>query len=139
MNLLEFLSLLWELNHALATTSKRMEARFGVTGPQRLVIRIAARFPGIAAGRLAEILHLHPSTLTAILIRLEARKLLVRTPDPRDRRRVTIRLTPSGRRLAHVSVGAVEQAVKRVLKQSGPGQLETTRRVLRRLIAALER
>jgi DNA-binding MarR family transcriptional regulator len=136
---LEFLGLLWEMNHALAKTSKRMKARFGVTGPQRLVIKIVAKVPEISAGRLAQILHLHPSTLTPILIRLEARRLLVRTPDPRDRRRVTVRLTADGRRLAGASSGEVERAVKRVLANSGRADIEATRAVLQRLIGALER
>jgi DNA-binding MarR family transcriptional regulator len=136
---LEFLGLLWEMNHALATTSKRMAARFGVTGPQRLVIRIVGRFPNISAGRLAEVLHLHPSTLTPVLVRLEGRRLLVRTADPRDRRRVTVRLTAKGRRLAHASLGEVENAVKRVLAASGRNRVEATREMLRRLTEALER
>jgi len=135
---LEFLGLLWEMNHALAKTSKRMEARFGVTGPQRLVIKIVAKVPDISAGRLAQILHLHPSTLTPILIRLEARRLLVRTADPRDRRRVTVRLTADGRRLAGASSGEVEQAVTIVLANSRKADIEATRAVLRRLIGALE-
>jgi DNA-binding MarR family transcriptional regulator len=136
---LEFLGLLWEMNHALATTSKRMAARFGVTGPQRLVIRIVGRFPNISAGRLAEVLHLHPSTLTPVLVRLEGRRLLVRTPDPRDRRRVTVRLTAKGQRLAHASLGEVENAVKRVLAASGRNRVQATREMLRRLTEALER
>src|SRR5438132_8459125 len=37
----------------------------------RLVMRIVGRFPGIAAGRVAQILHVHPSTLTGILKRSE--------------------------------------------------------------------
>jgi DNA-binding MarR family transcriptional regulator len=135
---LEFLRLLWEMNHALATTSKRMAARFGVTGPQRLVIRIVGRFPNISAGRLAEILHLHPSTLTPVLVRLEGRRLLVRTPDPRDRRRVTVRLTAKGRQLARASLGEVENAVKRVMAAAGKNQIEATREMLRRLTDALE-
>jgi MarR family transcriptional regulator, organic hydroperoxide resistance regulator len=136
---LEFLGVLWEMNHALAKTSKRMKARFGVTGPQRLVIKIVANVPNISAGRLAQILHLHPSTLTAILIRLEARRLLVRAADPRDRRRITLRLTAGGRRLAGASSGEVEQAVKRVLANSRKADIEATRAVLRRLIEVLER
>ena len=63
--------LLWAVDHGLQRRSKRMAATLGVTGPQRLVIRIVGRFPGISAGRLASILHLHPSTLTGILRRLE--------------------------------------------------------------------
>src|ERR1700760_1858990 len=84
---LDFMRLLWAVDHALQSASKRMEATFGVTGPQRLVVRIVGRFPGIAAGRVAEILHVHPSTLTSILKRLETRGMLQRRSDPRDARR----------------------------------------------------
>jgi DNA-binding MarR family transcriptional regulator len=83
---LDFMRLLWAVDHGLQSASKRMEAAHGVTGPQRLVLRMVGRFPGIAAGRLSEILHVHPSTLTGILKRLEARELLQRKADPRDAR-----------------------------------------------------
>src|SRR5437588_8753742 len=84
---LDFMRLLWAVDHALQSASKRMEVTYGVTGPQRLVVRIVGRFPGIAAGRIAEILHVHPSTLTGILKRLESRSVLHRKADPRDARR----------------------------------------------------
>src|SRR2546430_17573809 len=91
---LDFLRLLWAVDHALQSASKRMESNFGMTGPQRLVMRIVGRFPGIAAGRVAEILHVHPSTLTGILKRLESPGLLQRRTDPRDPRRPPFIATP---------------------------------------------
>src|SRR2546426_5470996 len=112
---LDFLRLLWAVDHALQSASKRMESNFGMTGPQRLVMRIVGRFPGIAAGRVAEILHVHPSTLTGILKRLESRGLLQRRTDPRDARRALFMLTPKGRKLDTVRTGIVEQAVRRGL------------------------
>src|SRR2546423_15115016 len=93
---LDFLRLLWAVDHALQSASKRMESTHGITGPQRLVVRIVGRFPGIAAGRVAEILHVHPSTLTGILKRLEPRALLQRKSDPRDARPALFRLPPEG-------------------------------------------
>src|SRR5207237_5168684 len=107
---LDFMRLLWALDHALQSASKRMESNFGMTGPQRLVMRIVGRFPGIAAGRVAQILHVHPSTLTGILKRLEARGLLQRRADPRDARRALFILTPRGRKLDPVRAGIVAQA-----------------------------
>src|SRR5947209_1149226 len=114
---LDFMRMLWALDHALQSASKRMEATFGLTGPQRLVVRIVGRFPGIAAGRVAGILHVHPSTLTGILKRLEARAVLQRRPDPRDARRALFILTAKGRKLDTVRTGTVEQAVRRVLSK----------------------
>src|SRR5213075_940670 len=96
---LDFMRLLWAVDHSLQSASKRMEATYGITGPQRLVVRIVGRFPGIAAGRVAEILHVHPSTLTGILKRLEQRGILQRRTDPRDARRALFSLTPKGKKL----------------------------------------
>src|SRR5437763_8875474 len=110
---LDFMRLLWAVDHSLQSASKRMESIFGITGPQRLVVRIVGRFPGIAAGRVAEILHVHPSTLTGILRRLETRGVLQRRIDPRDGRRALFGLTAKGRKLDTVKTGTVEQAVGR--------------------------
>src|SRR5438477_12850275 len=111
---LDFMRLLWAVDHSLQSASKRMESTFGITGPQRLVVRIVGRFPGIAAGRVAEILHVHPSTLTGILRRLETRGVLQRRIDPRDGRRALFGLTAKGRKLDTVKTGTVEQAVRPV-------------------------
>ena len=79
---LDFLRVLWTLEHGLQSASKRMEASLGVTGPQRLVLKVLTRFPGASAGELSEILHLHPSTVTGIVQRLVTKGLLARSVDP---------------------------------------------------------
>src|SRR5689334_17453862 len=84
---IEFMRLLWAVDHGLEASSKQMDAQFGVTGPQRLVIRIVGRHPGISAGQIAEILHVHPSTLTGVLGRLVERGIIHRRVDPADARR----------------------------------------------------
>lgn len=112
---LEFLRAIWAVDHALQRSSRRMQATLGITGPQRLVMRIVGRFPGILAGQLAEILHLHPSTLTGVLKRLERQGLLTRRSDPRDRRRALLGLTEKGRRVEDVAEGTVEASVRRAL------------------------
>ena len=95
---IDFLRLIWAVDHALQRRSKAMAATLGMTGPQRLVIRIIGRFPSIHARQLADILHLHPSSLTALLKRLERRDLVRRWPDERDRRRWLLGLTLRNRR-----------------------------------------
>jgi MarR family transcriptional regulator, organic hydroperoxide resistance regulator len=135
---LDFMRLLWAINHVLATTSKRMKARFGITAPQRLVVRIVGRFPGVSAGRLAEILHLHPSTLTGILIRLEARGFVTRRVDSRDRRRVRVRLTRRGQRLTRPAVGSVEAAVERALADFREENITIAQEILANIARVLE-
>lgn len=135
---LEFMSLLWAADHGLDRISKRMETTMGVTGPQRLAIRIIGRFPWITAGRLAAILHCHPSTLTGILRRLEARGLLLRRIDARDARRALLRLTSEGKRCDARRAGTIEAIVEKVLAQCTRQDVDATSRVLERLAAALE-
>jgi len=133
---LEFMKLLWALDHGLQSVSKRMEARFGITGPQRLVVRIVGRFPGISAGALAEVLHVHPSTLTGVLRRLENRGMLLRSADPRDARRALFGLTPRGRKMDTLRTGTVEQGVRRVLLRL-PDDVAAAERILSALAAEL--
>lgn len=135
---LDFMRLVWAVDHALQRTSKRMEGTLGVTGPQRLVVRIVGRFPGIPAGHLAELLHLHPSTLTGILDRLRRKGLVVRRPDPRDGRRALLGLTPKGRRLDVETEGTLESAVRKLLADLPESKVRDAAEVFRGLAASFE-
>lgn len=135
---LDFMKLLWRLDHALQTTSRRMAAAIGVTGPQRLALRVVSRFPGITPGETAAVLRLHPSTVTVIVKGLERAGLLGRAEDPVDRRRTHLRLTSPGRRVAASTSGTVEEAMRRTLARVAPADLETAARVLSELAAELE-
>src|SRR5438552_10967506 len=84
---LQFMQRLWELVHALDVRSKRMSLEIGVTGPQRLVIRLVGQRPNQTASEIAQTLGKHPSTLTGVLARLEERSLITREADAEDRRR----------------------------------------------------
>jgi DNA-binding MarR family transcriptional regulator len=136
---LDFMRLLWAIDHGLQRRSKRMAAALGVTGPQRLVIRIVGRSPGISAGRLARVMHLHPSTLTGILHRLEKRGLLERGRDERDLRRAVLTLSPAGRRLDVDASGTVEALTRGVLSSLPRRQVAAARQVLQALAHGLER
>lgn len=135
---LDFLRLLWAVDHGLNRMSKRMEVDLGVTGPQRLAVRFIGRFPGISAGKLASILHMHPSTLTGILRRLELRELVTRRADPRDARRSLLGLTSTGRRCDAREHGTIEAIVKEVLADSTREQVEAASVLLSKLAQALE-
>jgi DNA-binding MarR family transcriptional regulator len=136
-DVLEFLRVIWQVDHALQRTSKQMGAALGVTGPQRLVLRIVGRFPGIPAGQLANVLHLHPSTLTGVLKRLERQGLLRRRPDPNDARRSLLGLTGRGREFDVDSSGTVEAHVARVLGRTAAHKVRATRELLAEIAVAL--
>jgi MarR family transcriptional regulator, organic hydroperoxide resistance regulator len=136
-DVLDFMRLLCAVDHALQRTSKEMETRLGVTGPQRFVLRIVGRFPGIPAGQVAKLLHLHPSTLTGVFRRLETHELLRRRADPRDGRRFLLSLTEKGRLFDVEVEGTVEAVVRGVLERTSPGRLQAARDVLQTVAAEL--
>ena len=134
---LEFMKQLWAVDHGLQTISKRLESQHGITGPQRLVVRIVGRTPGISAGALAQILRMHPSTLTGILRRLETRGVLTRKSDPNDARRALFALTARGRKVDTLKTGTVEAAVRRVLAKL-PSEASVAQKLLAILALELE-
>jgi DNA-binding MarR family transcriptional regulator len=134
---LEFLRLVWALDHGLQVRSKRMERDIGLTGPQRLVVRLVARFPTISAGELASLLHVHKSTLTGVLQRLEERGLLLRKADAQDGRRVRLSLSARGLKASRPTAGTVEASVRAVIGRADASDLEGARRVLADLADAL--
>ncbi|HET9627315.1 MAG TPA: MarR family transcriptional regulator [Kofleriaceae bacterium] len=136
---LQFMQRLWELVHAMAVRSKRMGKTLGVTGPQRLVIRVVGQSPDATARDIAQMLGLHPSTLTGVLARLERQKMIVRKVDPDDRRRVRFRLTPEGLEIDRERKGTVEAAVRRALSRAEPAMISATEALLALLVTELSR
>ncbi len=134
---LDFLRLLWALDHALQAASKRMLLRYGVTSPQRFAIRFVGQSPGLGAGDLARALEDHPSTVTGILRRLGERGLVRRVVHPTDRRKVLLTLTDAGRRIETAMTGTVEGSVKRAFERLTQEEILTARRVLNLLVEAL--
>jgi DNA-binding MarR family transcriptional regulator len=135
---LDFMRLLWRVEHGLQALSKRMDAQLGMTGPQRLVLKLVNQFPGLSAGDVARVLHLHPSTITGILQRLVDKGLLVRESDRHDTRRARLRPRARAAGLAQRSDGTVEGAVARVLERTPPTHVRHARAVLQAIAIALD-
>jgi len=127
---LDFLRELWALDHALQKLSKRMSRTLGVSGPQRLALRLVARFPGLPAGRLARLLHLHPSTVSGLVKGLADRGLVTRSPGGPDRRRTPLRITPAGLELLSSEEPTIESAVLAALEPLPPQKIEAALKVL---------
>lgn len=127
---LDFMRLLWALDHGLQRRSKRMEVELGVTGMQRIVIRLIGRYPDIAAGRLADLVHVHPSTLTGVLKRLVERGFIKRERDAQDARVSRFKLLPPGENIDATQAGTVEAAVRRALARIPDESIEAARAVL---------
>lgn len=137
-DVLSFMRLMWAVDHALQRTSKQMNRSIGLTGPQRLVVRLLGRTPGMSAGQLASELHLDPSTLTGILQRLEGRRLVQREKDPSDARRLRLSLTTKGGTFDGPSPGTIEAALTRAMQDHNPRELKAARSVLTAIARELD-
>jgi MarR family transcriptional regulator, organic hydroperoxide resistance regulator len=136
---LEFMQVLWRLVHGLEQRSKQMAARTGITGPQRLVIRLVGLDPRISASALAARLHVHPSTVTGVLGRLERQGLLSRRPYARDRRRTELTLSARGRRVNRMRADTAEATIGGALRRLSARDRTSARRALAAIAARLER
>jgi MarR family transcriptional regulator, organic hydroperoxide resistance regulator len=134
-----FMQRMWDLVHALDVRSKRMRKLLGVTGPQRLVVRMLGKTADLTARDISDTLGIDPSTLTGVLHRLEAQGMLTRRADREDRRRVRFRLTAAGRRVDRERKGTVEAAVGRALGRADEAMVEHTIELLQLLTAELSR
>lgn len=134
---LTFLRQIWSVDHALQKMSKRMATSLGITGPQRLALRMIGQHPGLSAGELAGLLHLDPSTVTGILDRLERSRMVTRLADPADGRRARLYLARAGKLQYRKQSGTVEAAVRRALETVAPGQVKSAARVFAALAAEL--
>lgn len=95
-----------------------------LTMQQLRALLVLAASGALSAHELAESLGIGPTTLTGIVDRLQARGLVHRLPDGRDRRIRRIDLTGSGRRLLHDLNEIKREHQRRLLGRLEVGVLE---------------
>jgi len=91
--------LIHETSHALSQGYSAVMAPLGLTRPQVRVLVWADYLPGITQAELCERLSSSPMAMTGLLDRMEAKDLVKRVEDPKDRRVKRIYLTEGALRL----------------------------------------
>jgi len=71
-------------------------APYGINNAEWSALRVLWREDGMTQVELAEHLAVEKASLTPVLAGLEEKRLIERLPDPTDRRKRRIRLTPAG-------------------------------------------
>jgi DNA-binding MarR family transcriptional regulator len=94
--------------YAVAIVSEHL-APLGLTTVQFSTLVALNENPGLDATRLSALINFDRPTLTGVLDRLEAKGLLVRKPDPNDRRARALFLTTQGEQM----VADVDKAAHR--------------------------
>lgn len=93
----ESVEMLHQIFQAVDVFSRQALRDFGVTGPQIWALRAIEDAKVVSMGDLAQKMHLHMSTVSGIIDRLENAKLATRDRSPADARVMELRLTPKGR------------------------------------------
>ncbi len=91
----DVLFLLYDVARLMRVEADKRAARLhGLTRAQWVILIRLDRQPGLSQKELAEILEVEPITVARLVDRLEARGMVERRPDPRDRRIWRLHLLP---------------------------------------------
>jgi DNA-binding MarR family transcriptional regulator len=109
---------------------ERLIAPLGLTVLEWNTLRALYEEDGLRASRLAARVCRHPSSMTALLDRMEAKGLLQRAINPNDRRSVRIHLTAHGRSFEPGVQAVAERITALTSRAITPQQMETFQYVL---------
>jgi DNA-binding MarR family transcriptional regulator len=79
--------------------SRHLVDEVGLTGPQLVALKEAARLGPTPISALARSVHVSHPTMTGIIDRLEKRGLVLRCRDEKDRRKISVTVTHLGQEL----------------------------------------
>lgn len=97
----DLLFLLNDVARLLRVEADKRARLHGMTRAQWGILIWLQRQPGLSQKELAEILEVEPITVARLVDRLEARGMVERRPDPRDRRIWRLHLLPPARAVLH--------------------------------------
>ncbi len=93
---------------------------------------------GLPVSRLADLVLRPMGSITQVVDRLAKLDLVIRQPDPRDRRMVLIAITEEGERVAQHGASVYDRVHARVLEGMEGEELTQVDQGIRRLLEALE-
>jgi MarR family transcriptional regulator, transcriptional regulator for hemolysin len=97
----DLLFLLHDVARLVRVEADKRARQHGMTRAQWAILIWLERQPGISQKELSEILEVEPITVARLIDRLEARGMVERRPDPRDRRIWRLHLLPPAREVIH--------------------------------------
>jgi len=104
----------------------------------RLLLNLFARGGKAYPGELCSALAQSPANLTRISDLMVERGLITRTPDPEDRRRLALSLTPEGERLAEELTPKLTHYMSQLFRDFTDADREQFMDYLKRLVGALD-
>jgi MarR family transcriptional regulator, organic hydroperoxide resistance regulator len=133
----ESIELLHRIFQSVDLFSRQALRDFGVTGPQIWALKTINDAGILSMGDLAQGMHLHMSTVTGIIDRLEAAGLVTRERSASDARVMELRLTQKGKGILARSPEPPRSKVARRLQRLPPGELRKVRASLTLIAEAM--
>ncbi len=98
-----------KLIRAVYLDSQKMSRKFGLTGPQSLVLRLLLNKGSMSSAGLSRLMYVTPSNMTGIIDRLEKKCFVERKRKEGDRRVTLIILTDAGKTLSESIPDPIEK------------------------------
>lgn len=110
---------------------------FRLTSQQFWSLVAVRLWPGISLGELAEAMLLDPPAVSRMVQQLVARRLVEERPDPRDRRRIRLRLTGRGEALGERLASIHDEFQSAMVRGMRDAELDALRSGLGRIVENL--
>jgi DNA-binding MarR family transcriptional regulator len=123
---------------ALRESSRSAERALGVSGAQLFALRMLAQSPSLSLNELAARTHTHQSTVSVVVKRLVAAKLVTRAVSAEDARRVELAVTLKGRALLRKAPFAAQENLVEGIAQLTRKDSQQLSVSLQRLVEAMQ-
>jgi DNA-binding MarR family transcriptional regulator len=134
----ESVEMLHQIFQAVDLFSRQTLRDFGVTGPQIWALRTIDDGDVVSMGDLAQRMHLHMSTISGIIDRLESSRLVTRERSTADARVMDVRLTARGRALLAKAPEPPRSKAARGLQRLSPKELSRVHSALLLIARAMD-
>jgi DNA-binding MarR family transcriptional regulator len=124
--------------NAIKTHLRQIEKGTGIGGAQVWALGVVRANPGIGVNDLARAMDVHQSTASNLVKSLVERQLVAAVKDGSDRRAVTLRILPDGRKLLRNTPGPFTGVLPEALASLDARTLSRLDKDLGQLIAVLE-
>jgi DNA-binding MarR family transcriptional regulator len=121
----------------LRLADRQAETAVGLSGAQLFVLQTLAREPAGSLAELAERTLTDQSSVSTVVSKLVARRLVARTAAKGDRRRAELRLTTAGEQAARTSPRVPQARIAEVVRSMPPAQRTQLVGSLEGLVAAI--
>jgi DNA-binding MarR family transcriptional regulator len=117
----------------LRTSAASCEKRFGLSAAQLFVLHVLREEQDLSLGELSGRTMTHQSSVSVVVRKLEEKGLIVKALSEGDRRKLVLRLTPAGRRLASRAPKPVQESLIQQLQAMGRRDRRTLSELLERI------